>query len=324
MEPTNAVNSHNAKLISHNDRKNIALKVISNQKTITDVADENNVSRKFVHGLKNTALGAIDQSFLPESKNDNPVLFNLPVTKSWLKQFSLSLALNCRSSFRGINKVLSDVFDYDISIGTIHNISTEATQKAKSINAAQDLSHVTLGAHDEIFHRNKPILAGVDIPSLYCYLLSEENHRDTDTWAIHLWDLEKQGLNPERFFADDGDGLRSGHNLVFPQIPCDADHFHIIKKLTDMRRFFQNRLKSTISYHNDMKEKMERAKQNDESQKLAKKLGLAKQHEAQMRYLSDSINTLVSWMQMDVLNKAVSIQSYAMNYMILFWMNLKN
>lgn len=98
MEPTNAVNSHNAKLISHNDRKNIALKVISNQKTITNVADENNVSRKFVHGLKNTALGAIDQSFLPESKNDNPVLFNLPVTKSWLKQFSLSLALNWRWS----------------------------------------------------------------------------------------------------------------------------------------------------------------------------------------------------------------------------------
>lgn len=304
MEPTNAFHSHNAKLITHNDRKNIALKVISNKKTITDAANENNVSRKFVHGLKNTALNAVDQSFLPEIKNDDRVLFYLPITKKWLQQFILCLLLHCRCSFRGITKVLSDVFDYDISIGTIHNISNEATQKAKAINAAQDLSHVTLGAHDEIFHRNKPILAGVDIPSLYCYLLSEERHRDTDTWAIHLWDLEKQGLKPERFFADDGDGLRAGHNLVFPQIPCDADHFHIIKKLTDMRRFFQNRLKSAISYHNDMKEKMERAKQNDEHQHLSKKLGLAKQHETQMRYLSDTINTLVSWMQMDVLNKA--------------------
>lgn len=304
MKPANAFNSHNAKLITHDDRKNIALTVIRNQKTITELANENNVSRKFVHGLKNTALDCIDQSFAPDSKNDNLVLFNLPVTKSWLKQFSLSLSLNCRSSFRGINKVLSDVFDYDISIGTIHNISDEATQKAKAMNTAQDLSQVTLGAHDEIFHRNKPILAGVDIPSLYCYLLSEETHRDSDTWAIHLWDLEKQGLNPERFFADDGDGLRAGHNLVFPKIPCDADHFHVIKKLTDMRRFFQNRLKSASTYHNDMKEKMERAKQNDEPQSIAKKLGMAKRHEEQMRYLSESINTLVSWMQMDVLNKA--------------------
>ncbi|MCX7125544.1 MAG: hypothetical protein NTU49_07335, partial [Gammaproteobacteria bacterium] len=172
MEPTNAFHSHNAKLITHNDRKNIALKVISNKKTITDAANENNVSRKFVHGLKNTALNAVDQSFLPEIKNDDQVLFNLPVTKTWVKQLTLSLMMHSRSSFRGITKVLSDVFDYEISIGTIHNISNEATQKAKSINAAQDLGRVTLGAHDEIFHRNKPILAGVDIPSLYCYLLS--------------------------------------------------------------------------------------------------------------------------------------------------------
>lgn len=304
MKPTNTLRSHSTKAISHDARKNIALKVICHKKTITDAANDNNVSRKFVHRLKNQALDSIDQSFTQKIKNGDPVLFNLPVTKTWLQQFSLSLALNCRSSFRGISKVLNDVFDYDISIGTVHNISDAAVQKAKEINSQEDLKQVTLGAHDEIFHRNKPILAGVDIPSLYCYLLSEERHRDSDTWAIHLWDLEKQGLNPERFFADDGDGLRAGHNVVFPQIPCDADHFHIIKKLTDMRRFFQNRLKSAISYHNDMKEKMERAKKNDEPQLLSKKLGLAKQHEVQMQYLSNSINTLVSWMQMDVLNKA--------------------
>jgi hypothetical protein len=136
--------------------------------------------------------------------------------------------------------------------------------------------------------------------------LSEEADRDKDTWSIHLWDLEKQGLNAERFCADDGDGLQAAHRIVFPNTPVDADHFHMIKKLTDMRRFFQNRLKSAITYYNNMLKKLARAKQNDAIQKLTDIVALAKKHEEQMRYLSESIDTLVSWMQMDVFNKAGS------------------
>jgi hypothetical protein len=131
MELTSQLQSCSAKELHQERRKDLALQVIKNEKTITRVAQENNVSRKFVHGLQNTALDSINQSFLPKTKSDNTVLFNLPVTKSWLQQFSLSLSMNCHSSFRGIQKVLNDVFDHDISIGTLHNISNEAVQKAK-------------------------------------------------------------------------------------------------------------------------------------------------------------------------------------------------
>jgi hypothetical protein len=41
------------------------------------------------------------------------------------------------------------------------------------------------------------------------YTLNDQ--RDGDTWAIHLMDLQKQGFNPDRIFADDGSGLRAGH-----------------------------------------------------------------------------------------------------------------
>jgi len=116
----------------------------------TAVANENNVSRKFVQKLKNKATNAVNQSFKPKPKEENKVLFYLPVTKMWLCQFILCLLLHCRANFRGIIKVLGDVFDYPISLGRIHNISQEAKQKAKAINAMQDLNPVTLGANDEI------------------------------------------------------------------------------------------------------------------------------------------------------------------------------
>ena len=49
---------------------------------------------------------------------------------------------------------------------------------------------------------------------------------------------------------------------------------------------------------------MNKAKRNGHANKYAKKLGLAKKYKKQMQYLSESINTLVSWMAHDVLNKA--------------------
>jgi hypothetical protein len=56
-----------------------------------------------------------------------------------------------------------------------------ATQQAGVINREQDLSAIRVGLHDEIFHHGKPVLAGVDAHSTYCYLLVAEPHRDADT-----------------------------------------------------------------------------------------------------------------------------------------------
>jgi hypothetical protein len=75
----------------------------------------------------------------------------------------------------------------------------------------------------------KPILSGIDTWSLYCYLLSGENHRDEETWAIHFWDCQEKGLNPHRTIGDDASGLVSGHKIVFPDIPYHYDNFHTLK-----------------------------------------------------------------------------------------------
>ncbi len=50
---------------------------------------------------KAIATQALDQAFEPIPK-ENDVLFYLPVTKKWIRQFVLAPILICHSSFRGV------------------------------------------------------------------------------------------------------------------------------------------------------------------------------------------------------------------------------
>jgi hypothetical protein len=43
------------------------------------------------------------------------------------------------------------------------------TQKAGVLNRDQDLSGIRVGLHNEIFHDGKPVPAGVEAASTYCY-----------------------------------------------------------------------------------------------------------------------------------------------------------
>ena len=303
MEEATAPSSCPAKLMDASDKKQIALQVIQNKRTVTEAAHHNNVSRKFIRQQKNKAVTAIDDAFdKPSDNDDKKVLFYIPVTKQWLAMMVICLLFYARCSCRGVRKILKATLDDDISLGTIHAISNEAIERAKAIHKKEDLTQVKLGAHDEKFHYNHPILSGTDIRSLYCYLLSLEQQRDGETWAIHLWDLEKKGFAPERVFADDGSGLRAGHKLAMPHIPCDLDHFHILRDLKNMRRFFRNRLKTAVSWLNKQQHKFDKAMSKGNEDLHRKQLQLAINDEKHARFLSESVDTLVHWMDHDVLN----------------------
>lgn len=292
-----------ASLMNVAEKKELAIHLINNKNSIATIASDNQVSRKFIYTQKNKIMAAINDTF-SDAEHDDEVLFHLPVTKNWIKQFVTSLALDCRSCIRGIMKSASNLLDYNLSIGGIHNIIKTAIVKSKSINESQDLSNIKLAAQDEMFQHNKPVLAGVDIQSLYCYLLSQADHRDGDTWAIHLLDLQKQNFNPERIIADDGSGLRAGHKIAFPCTPCDADNFHITKTLMELRRFFRNNLKTAISYRILMEAKFLKSIDTNNFDKNEKKYEAAKKYEKKMLNLSELIDTLVSWMEHDIFNMA--------------------
>jgi len=281
-------------------KKNVAVAALTGTKTVTQIAIENKSSRKFVRGQKAKAAGAIDAAFHPAPTPDK-VLFQLLVTQQWMDQLTLSILLGCNGSYRKTATVLNDVFDYATSPGKITAIVSSAVKKAQQIHTTEDLSGITVTANDELFHHNKPILSGIDTQSLYCYLLSSETHRDEVTWAIKLMECQQKGLNPERTLGDDAGGLVSGHKIAFPNVPYHYDIFHLYRGLMDLRRFFRNRLKTAITEGEYFLQR---------SQKWPKDIRTRQQridtqaNETKARTISKTLDTLISWLDHDILNKA--------------------
>ena len=244
---------------------------------------------------------AIDNVFDKNKASNDDVIFYLPVTKVWIEQLVLALMLLGQVSYRNIITILKDLFDYEISLGTISNIFKTAVEKARAVNAAEDLLNIEVTANDELFHRNQPILSGIDTRSLYCYLLSAEDRRDEETWAINLMNTKIKGLNPQRTICDDASGLVSGHWMVFPQVLCEYDNFHISRALMDLRRYFRNRLKSAITVRNGLEVKIQKS---PASQDLVERAVIARTEEDRMRHISETITCLISWLEHDILNKA--------------------
>ena len=195
------------------DRKNLAVQALARSETVSNLAAQHEVSRKFIYQQTHKARTVLDDAFSP-AVSDSEVLFELAVTKAWLRQVIVALPLICLSSYRGVVEFLRDLLGIATSVGTVHNVLEAATREASAINQGQDLSRIRVGLHDEIFQGAAPVLAGVDAQSTYCYLLAAEGRRDADTWGVHLLDAAAQGLRPDYTVADAGQGLRAGQRAA--------------------------------------------------------------------------------------------------------------
>lgn len=285
------------------ERKNLSLQVLARTEPVTSLSARNGVSRKFLYNQAAKAQDALDEAFVP-STGDDEILFYLPVTKKWIRQFVLALVLICHSSFRGVMELLRDLFDYPISLGSIHNVVKEATEKAREINSAQELSQVRVGAHDEIFQARKPVLVGADVESTYCYLLVLEEHRDEDTWGVHLLDLADQGLSPDYTIADAGKGLRAGQKVAMPQIPCHGDVFHAERDFGRLAFYLENRATGCTTAREKLERKMERARKKGRGQTLSKRLALARKAEEKAVELARDVRILADWIKSDIFSLA--------------------
>src|SRR5436309_2558518 len=99
-----------ARLLPPPARQQLALDALAGQ-PITQLAAQQQVSRKFVYQQLRQAHDALDQAFRPPPDAPAQLLFWLPVTKPWLRQRVLGLTLPCHSSLRGVTELLSDLFD---------------------------------------------------------------------------------------------------------------------------------------------------------------------------------------------------------------------
>jgi hypothetical protein len=123
--------------LGRKQRQELALEALAGTRAISRLAEEHDVSRKFVSQQAAKAQEALDDAFGLEEAGDDEVLFYLPVTKAWLRQLALALTLICHSSFRGVVELLRDLFDYRMSIGTVSNIVRAAVAPARRVNASK-------------------------------------------------------------------------------------------------------------------------------------------------------------------------------------------
>lgn len=233
-------------------RIDLALEPLDGRRGASRLADAHDVSRKFVYQQRATAKNAPENAFAPAASAPD-VLFHLPVTGAWLRQFALVAVLVGHSSLRGVTEMLDCLLDLPVSPGWAHAVVKDAIDKARPVNDARGLSRVRACALDEIFQGQKPVLAAVGARSTYCCLLSQEGHRDGDTWAVRLLELQDQGLEPESAIADFGKGLRAGPRAAWPELgEADADVWRPPRDLGEVVRFLENRAYAAIAAHDKL------------------------------------------------------------------------
>ena len=295
-------------------RQGLAVKVISKQEPLSQIARNEQVSRKFLYQQKNIAQKALNQAFTKEEKDDE-VLYYLPVTKNWIFQLILGLIFICRSSYRGVVELLRDLFDYTISIGTIHNRLKEAVPLAQKINDSVDLSPISVASLDELFHSNRPILTGVDNDSSYCFLLQEVEHRDEDTWGWYLLEATEQGLEPNYTIADAAKGIRAAHKAVWEDKVCQGDVWHIFDQGETLCRSLAKKAQGATTQREKLQVQIEKTNLGSISSPLSAKLTKALKNEQKWLKLASDIKILVYWLRMDILCLAGASWSERMELM---------
>jgi hypothetical protein len=291
-----------AKRLGPEQKQGLAVQVLAGTHTVSELARRNEVSRKFLYHQAHTAEAALCRAFAPSPEPDD-VLFYLPVTKAWLRQLVLALVLICHSSTRGVIELLRDLFDYRISLGTVHNIVRGAVPQARGVNHQYDLSSVRIGLLDEIFQAGDPVLVGVDATSTFCFLLSLEGHRDADTWGIRLLELVDRGFAPEATVADFGSGLRAGHREALPGVPCRGDVFHALHDIGPLVGYLENRAYQAIAARAKLERKQATAERRRGRKDLSvvRKLRSARLAEAEAIALADEVALLARWLRDDIL-----------------------
>ena len=298
-------NNCTAKTLGPGERISLGVQALAGHQTITGLADQAGVSRKFVSQQRDRAQAALDDAFAP-TVDDDQVLFHLPITKNWLKQAALGLTLFCHSSYRGVHEFCRDLLHVNMPIGTVSNIIHDAVTKARLHNQNQNLANVIIAGLDEIFQNRQPVLVGADIRSTYCFLLSSEDQRDGDTWALRLLECQDRGFAPEATIADFGTGIRAGQKHAMPNVPCRGDVFHALHEIKPVVTFLENRAYDAMATHDKLERKRTklqqqgRRHQSGQLASLSRKVTAVATEQAQAITLADDVAVLARWLGTDV------------------------
>jgi hypothetical protein len=209
-----------------------------------------------------------------------------------IEKIIVGCMLVCKASTEDTQRFMDWIFEIWVSIGKISSTINKAAAKAEEWNKSVDLSKIKIGANDEIFQGNKPVLVGVDPQTTFTYLLEGVENRDSTTWGCNLLEKEKnQGLKLETTVNDGGSGLRKGIKDAFPEIETQLDTFHteydFSKAVLSAERYAYKKIKDV----ENLKKKLVKGKKLENIEKY--QAATIKSTEGIQMY--DNLSILYSW-----------------------------
>jgi hypothetical protein len=243
------------------------------------------VSRKFVYQQTDKARIALDDAF-SSAVPDDEVLFQLTVTKTWLRQVIVALTLICRSSYRGVVEFLACWACPSVSVPFIACSSWPRSRRVSSTAAKTCPAFVRACTMRSSRAQCRCWPASMPHRLTTAISCSLVEHRGANTWGVHLLDASRQGLKPDYTIADDGQGLRAGHKAAWGDPPCHGDIFHIQRLGEGLANTLSRLSKGGTSRRKKLEATADRAVRRGPGDDLISRLERAGQTETQASWLA--------------------------------------
>jgi len=254
------------------------------------MATEHNINRQFVYDQKHKVKNILDKEFNSE-KSTAPVLI---LDENTIEKTIVACMLICKGSESDTQEFMESVYHIHVSIGKISRVINKASEKALKWNNSIPLNTISIGANDEIFQGNTPVLVGVDPITTYIYLMQETERRDSTTWGIALLEKEKQHLHLKTSVNDGGTGLNKGVKEAFSEISIQADVFHAEKDISFAVLSFERKAYKDINLEYSIQKKLLRSKHQKD--KLLKEYKAAFEKSRLSIDMYDKAKTIYMWL----------------------------
>jgi len=227
---------------------------------ISALAHDHDVSRKFVYQQAAKAEQALGDAFVPPAADaDTRVLFHLPVTKAWLHQLALGLVLVCHSSYprrgRAVPRPLR------LSPRPWARCLTSCSGRWPTPAGTTSAPTCRPSASARTMRSSRGTNPCSSVPTWlrpFVTLLSLEDHRDGDTWAIRLWELQGAAFSRTPPSPISAAACGPGRNWLCPRTPCRGDVFHALYDLTPRAGRAEKRAYQAMQTRNDLERQQAR------------------------------------------------------------------
>ena len=177
---------------------------------IRDLAVSFGVSRWLVYHLLHVLVPVMLELATPKAPGPKPLSEEVRVDKRHLDRAIVTLRVEGNVPLEGIQRSLEEILGVHRSIGYLSGVIAQAQHQASAFQGRLFYGVSGTGLLDELFRHRNPLLVVVELHSTALLVLSQESHRDGDTWGVHLLETEEQGFHFTQVASDGARGIASG------------------------------------------------------------------------------------------------------------------